>query len=56
MIKAMTQGSPRYDYPGLEGFWMAGQWVESWGGITTAARSGRNAIRAICKKDGIPFA
>jgi phytoene dehydrogenase-like protein len=55
MIKAMTQGSPRYDYPGLEGFWMAGQWVESWGGITTAARSGRNAIQRLCKRDGVPF-
>ena len=34
----------------------AGQWVESWGGITTAAQSGRNAVRALCKKDGARFA
>jgi len=31
---------------------MAGQWVESWGGITTAAQSGRNAVRALCRRDG----
>jgi hypothetical protein len=47
---------PRYDEPGLDGFFMAGQWVESWGGITTAAQSGRNAVRALGKKDGARFA
>ncbi len=29
MVKALLQGSPRYDHPGLAGFYMAGQWVES---------------------------
>jgi hypothetical protein len=57
MIKALTQGkgNPRYAYPGIAGLYMAGQWVEAWGGITTAAQSGRKAIRAMCKDDGIPF-
>jgi phytoene dehydrogenase-like protein len=56
VARALLQGSPSYGHPGLEGFWMAGQWVESWGGITTAAQSGRNAVRALCRKDGVPFA
>ena len=56
MVKTLLQGSPRYDHPGLVGFYMAGQWVESWGGITTAAQSGRNAVRALCRKDGARFA
>jgi hypothetical protein len=56
MIRTLLQGSPRYDEPGLAGFYSAGQWVESWGGITTAAQSGRNAVRALCKNDGTRFA
>jgi len=56
MVKSLLQGGPRYDHPGLDGFFMAGQWVESWGGITTAAQSGRNAVRALCKKDSVRFA
>ena len=55
MIRSLLQGGPRYDHPGLAGFGMAGQWVESWGGITTAAQSGRNAVRALCRKDGARF-
>ena len=56
VAKALLRGGPRYDHPGLDGFWMAGQWVESWGGITTAALSGRQAIRAMCYRDGVRFA
>ncbi len=56
LIGALLQRRPRYDHPTLDGFWMAGQWVESWGGITTAAQSGRNAVRALCRKDGARFA
>jgi phytoene dehydrogenase-like protein len=56
LIGALLQRGPRYDHPALEGFWMAGQWVESWGGITTAAQSGRNAVRALCREDGARFA
>ena len=41
--------------PGLEGFYMAGQWVEPGGGLPSAATSGRNVIRAICKKDKKAF-
>jgi phytoene dehydrogenase-like protein len=55
LVGALLQRGPRYDHPELDGFWMAGQWVESWGGITTAAQSGRNAVRALCRKDGARF-
>jgi phytoene dehydrogenase-like protein len=41
--------------PGLRNFYMAGQWVEPGGGVPTAAMSGRNVIKMICKRDGRPF-
>jgi phytoene dehydrogenase-like protein len=41
--------------PGLDRFYMVGQWVEPGGGLPPAATSGRNAIRAICEQDGIEF-
>jgi len=41
--------------PGLDSFYMAGQWVEPGGGMPTAAMSGRNVMQIICKKDRKPF-
>ena len=41
--------------PGLQNFWMAGQWVELGGGIPMVALSGRNVIQLIAKKDGKAF-
>ena len=41
--------------PGLEDFYMAGQWVEPGGGLPPAATSGRDAIQMICKRDGQRF-
>jgi phytoene dehydrogenase-like protein len=41
--------------PGLENFYMVGQWVEPGGGLPTAAKSGRDAMQIICKKDKKPF-
>jgi phytoene dehydrogenase-like protein len=41
--------------PGLDNFYMAGQWVEPGGGLPPAAQSGRKAIRMICKRDGRKF-
>jgi hypothetical protein len=40
--------------PGLEGFYMAGQWAGGIG-ISTAAIQGRKAIQTICKRDGRSF-
>ena len=41
--------------PGLENFYLAGQWVEPGGMVPVAAASGRNAIQLICAQDGVPF-
>jgi phytoene dehydrogenase-like protein len=40
---------------GLEGFYMAGQWVEPGGGVPTAVMSGRQAIELLCADLGRPF-
>ncbi|MGA8849988.1 MAG: NAD(P)/FAD-dependent oxidoreductase [Dehalococcoidia bacterium] len=45
----------RKTLPGLENFYMAGQWVEPGGGLPTALRSGRNVAQIICKKDKKKF-
>jgi len=37
--------------PGLDRFYMAGQWVAPGGGIPSAAFSARNAMQIICKRD-----
>jgi phytoene dehydrogenase-like protein len=41
--------------PGLDGFYMAGQWVEPGGGLPPAAQSGRNVIQIMCKQDRRKF-
>jgi phytoene dehydrogenase-like protein len=41
--------------PGLENFYMVGQWVEPGGGVPTGGISGRKMIQALCKKDGKKF-
>jgi len=51
-IKMTTGRGMSKTLPGLENFYMAGQWVEPGGGVPTAAMSGRNVIRQICKQDG----
>jgi phytoene dehydrogenase-like protein len=40
---------------GLDGFYMAGQWVEPGGGVPTAVLSGRQAIEMICHDDRRAF-
>ena len=41
--------------PGLEHFYMAGQWVEPGGMVPVVAASGRNAIQLVCAADGKEF-
>jgi phytoene dehydrogenase-like protein len=41
--------------PGLDNFYMAGQWVNPGGGMPTAAMSGNHTIQMICKKDRKKF-
>jgi phytoene dehydrogenase-like protein len=41
--------------PGLENFYMAGQWVSPGGGVSSCLISGRQAIQVICHREGRPF-
>lgn len=41
--------------PGLEGLYLAGQWIEPGGGVPTALASGRKTAQAICAAEGRPF-
>ncbi|WML52207.1 NAD(P)/FAD-dependent oxidoreductase [Neobacillus sp. PS3-12] len=52
LITTKTLGmSMNKTLPGLENFFMIGQWVEPGGGVPTAALSGRDVIQIICKKE-----
>lgn len=41
--------------PGLENFYMVGQWAEAMIGVSTAAISARKAVETICRRDKRPF-
>lgn len=47
--------SMKKSLPGLDRFYMAGQWVNPGGGIPTAIMSGNHTIQLICKQDGRRF-
>ena len=49
-----TKGMKR-TLPGLEDFYMAGQWVTVGGGLPGVAPSGREVIQIICHRDGKKF-
>lgn len=53
-MRMMIQGVGK-TLPGLDNFYMAGQWVEPGGSVPTAAMSGRQAIQMICHADDRPF-
>jgi phytoene dehydrogenase-like protein len=55
MAMQMSGRGMRKTLPGLEDFYMIGQWVEPGGGVPTAALSARAALQLICHKDGRPF-
>ncbi|MBN1290091.1 MAG: NAD(P)/FAD-dependent oxidoreductase [Actinobacteria bacterium] len=50
----MIKGMPN-TLPGLENFYMAGQWIKPGGGLPPSALSGRETVQAICKKYGSKF-
>ncbi len=52
MLRALLSKRARYELGSVKGFYMAGQWAEAWGGITTAAQSGRKVIQLILSKEG----
>jgi len=41
--------------PGLDRFYMAGQWVEPGGGVPMAVMSGRQVVELVCASLGRPF-
>lgn len=41
--------------PGLDNFYMIGQWVDIGGGLPPAGAAGRNIARMLCRKDGKKF-
>jgi len=41
--------------PGLDDFYMCGQWVEPGGGLPTGVMSARRLFKTICRKDGKKF-
>jgi phytoene dehydrogenase-like protein len=45
----------KYTLPGLDNFYMVGQWVQPGGGIPSGAITGRNVTQIICKKDNKKF-
>jgi phytoene dehydrogenase-like protein len=46
MTKPMSQ-----TLPGLQNFYMCGQWVQPGGGLPTGVMSGRRLVQALCKQD-----
>jgi phytoene dehydrogenase-like protein len=52
--KTLTELVPR-TLPGLENFYMAGQWVLPGGGVPAAIYTGRNVLQILCKKEGTVF-
>lgn len=41
--------------PGLERFYLAGQWVEPGGGVPAALVSGRQLVQVLCEQEARPF-
>jgi len=50
MMKPMSQ-----TLPGLQNFYMCGQWVEPGGGLPTGVMSARRLLKALCKEEGKKF-
>ncbi len=50
-----TQERVAKTLPGLENFYMVGQWVEPGGGIPTAITSGRNLVQILCHQEKRAF-
>jgi phytoene dehydrogenase-like protein len=41
--------------PGLDAFYMVGQWIQPGGGLPTGAITGRHVVQILCNKDKKPF-
>ncbi len=53
-LNVMLKGLSR-TLPGLQQFYMVGQWADAMIGISTAALSGRKLIQHLCKQERRPF-
>ena len=51
----MQNQSAKRSLPGLQGFYMVGQWTVPFSGTVIAALSGRQLVQWLCKKDGKIF-
>lgn len=54
MMRRMLIGMPK-TLPGLQGLYLAGQWVEPGGSVPICAASGKNAVQMVCRADGRRF-
>lgn len=54
LLKSVSRGLDK-TLPGLENFFMIGQWVMPGGGLPPAAQSGRDVIQILCHRDRRPF-
>jgi len=54
-MSMMMTGGMSKTLPGLERFYMCGQWVEPGGNVELSAASGRDVIKDICRERGQPF-
>jgi phytoene dehydrogenase-like protein len=50
----LMKGLPRR-LPGLDDFYMVGQWVQPGGGLPTGVMTAREILQLVCKRDGVPF-
>jgi len=50
----LMKGLPRR-LPGLDDFYMVGQWVQPGGGLPTGVMTAREVLQLVCKRDGVPF-
>jgi len=41
--------------PGLKGFYHVGQWADATVGVSSAAVSGRNMVKVLCRNEGRKF-
>jgi phytoene dehydrogenase-like protein len=53
--KEVTKNGVSKSLPGLENFFMVGQWAIGTVGLNTACLTGRNLIRDLCKRDNKKF-
>ena len=54
-MSMMMSGGMCKTLPGLDRFYMCGQWVEPGGNVELSAASGRDVVKDICQAQGRPF-